>query len=573
MASKDTNTFSDSNFKIDIDKNIVTYQNETFQFYIPQKKFLIYRCQTKTCSARIRLNKTKTKIVGGTFTHTSHITRSNDKKESVGQNKAGQNQAQNSPRSKLKTPNKTLVLKNTDKRQSIELTPHSPQTQDAEKKIQNKENIETCSAKPCTINSDTSTMNSDRPDTHSATLEGQIKELKILTDGLVDQLMEKEKIIIQRDTTIASLKEEIQSLEEKLKNSNIARAPETPKFKKTTSNAVPKEINNKDKSDELHIRNVSLVRNKNIKNNDKFKSHLKYYCNIVGDSHCRGLSYYMKRYTDRVETFFKPGCGFAELKDASTIAMSNLSSDDKIVYFCGTNDIENRNWGPVFNAIDHIIQRHNSRQIVFILVPIRWDRPLLNTLVQRFNNKLRDKLREHNISYLDPNYFLRPWHYARDGLHLNINGKRVLCLKLNFHLQKCTLLGEHTVVDTNESTSNRNIIENNSNCIDVYHTYVTPQARPVDCVKPKPNVLGSVGSSFIIDQSYTYDLSNLSLLNNVNVSTHNPSLNVDDCQYVNVPQPISCIPSTSSDTPKYVHHVNSSADSTFSFSPRAMRIT
>uniref|UniRef100_A0A8D8ZDS4 Uncharacterized protein n=1 Tax=Cacopsylla melanoneura TaxID=428564 RepID=A0A8D8ZDS4_9HEMI len=101
--------------------------------------------------------------------------------------------------------------------------------------------------------------------------------------------------------------------------------------------------------------------------------------------------------------FLNPGpVSLVSETQVPTCTMNNMSQNERIVYFCGTNDIESRNWSLVFESIEHIVNKYENHRYCFILVPLRLDRPHLNSAIQKFNKKLKALLLSHDIPYLDP---------------------------------------------------------------------------------------------------------------------------------------------------------------------------
>ncbi|KAI5714261.1 hypothetical protein M8J76_013801 [Diaphorina citri] len=153
---------------------------------------------------------------------------------------------------------------------------------------------------------------------------------------------------------------------------------------------------------------------------------------IVGDSHVRGLQQEISKHVHYADTFFKPGAGYEALVDVPLC--DNNTYENKFIYLCGTNDVQSKDWGVIRTSVESIINKHQDKRVLFILVPLRWDKPQLNYFVNKFNLMLIKLFKEKRVSYMDPNYFLRPWHYTKHGLHLNGRGKKVLAFKINAQL-------------------------------------------------------------------------------------------------------------------------------------------
>lgn len=143
--------------------------------------------------------------------------------------------------------------------------------------------------------------------------------------------------------------------------------------------------------------------------------------NITGRMFLKPL--YVKTFSKRLLR------GSSKIRKSSTTKMEQISPNEKFYFFFGTRDIEKGNFSTL-DPIEYIRGKYNKQGSCFILVPNRWDKPYLNDAIHKFNEKLKNILQNHKVPYLDPNEFLRTEHYARDGLQLNIRGKRLLSLKL-----------------------------------------------------------------------------------------------------------------------------------------------
>lgn len=115
----------------------------------------------------------------------------------------------------------------------------------------------------------------------------QIEELKLLKDGLSDQLIEKEKQIQAQEEIIRSLRELLAEKQTRSGNSN-----QTP---------------------------VEFVTK----------------CHLIGDSHVRMLQGMLTEIDLRADSTFKPGAEFAGVADISPEVAGVKSDDDSVVVFCG----------------------------------------------------------------------------------------------------------------------------------------------------------------------------------------------------------------------------------------------
>lgn len=379
-------------------KTLLIFENGKFVYSVPQADgSLLYKCVIDKCLARVKIDKkTKTKVTGGHFIHSNHEVRPPVKKVSI--NKA------ETP--KMKPTKGTKVINTvgnsetplphpaTPTQQAASIPPPPPPTPP-------KFNEETFS------HSEPGCCFLVKKQLHKAL--GEIDELKILRDSLIDKIMEKEKVII-------SLTENPPSAIPTNHQSDSKRSSHKDFNKSTRSKPNPaKQRCGSERTSEPNPK-----------------------CHLVGDSHVRALGQCLREEHGKyVEANFKPGAGFEVIQDTSPINLES-NTPQNIVIFCGTNDVESSDWSKVKQAVSNIINKYKDHYLSFILVPIRWDRPYINTRVAQFNSMLRKVFRDQTISYLDPNFYLRPWHYARDGVHMNKKGKRLICLKIKSQLLERT---------------------------------------------------------------------------------------------------------------------------------------
>ncbi|KAI5708359.1 hypothetical protein M8J77_021188 [Diaphorina citri] len=380
-------------------RTFLILENEKFIYNVPQSDgSLLYKCIVEKCTAKVKIDKkTKSKIVGGHFVHANHPA----PKPSI---KKTNDNGQQTPNRKSIKP--TSHVNSQPNKKSIG-SPNQANPVTTPKKSVNHTNHMSTQTSPTTISvspDDLDETFSDCCSENSKKLQkalAQIEELKLLRDSLIEKIMEKERTIIQLE--------------------------ENNERHKTNSDDKRNSDKSKDGENKKFDRNYSSKRTPNIRS-----SNTK--CHLIGDSHVRALSQHLREdHDENVDALCKPGAGFEAIQETPPINTQS-NSKDHIVIFCGTNDVQSNDWSKVKQAISNIINKYKTHHLSFILVPVRWDRPYVNTRVAQFNAMLRNFFKDKNISYLDPNFYLRPWHYAKDGIHMNRKGKRLICLKIKTQL-------------------------------------------------------------------------------------------------------------------------------------------
>lgn len=161
-------------------------------------------------------------------------------------------------------------------------------------------------------------------------------------------------------------------------------------------------------------------------------------CHIIGDSHMRGISTFLQPLLPKemkTNSFFQPGAGLKEIADAqenSPNLMIPIPGDDVII--CGgTADVCSTQWDLIQRAIDSLLHKFKDcSRLIYIGIPRQYKVKKLNYHITRLNTKLKNYLisKSNYTIFIDPNRFLKAFHYTRDGVHLNKQGKSIVCNKL-----------------------------------------------------------------------------------------------------------------------------------------------
>lgn len=166
---------------------------------------------------------------------------------------------------------------------------------------------------------------------------------------------------------------------------------------------------------------------------------------IIGDSHVRHLKDLVKHTmfddTKIVDRFQ----GGASLLQICNYLKQSVSAEDHIFVFGGTNDINRNSLSSLQPDLLKLLTRYPRVKLTFILVPLRvhWNREYYqNDAILKFNQDLMRVLRKmdhHCLNFLDTNQILHAGHYSRDGIHLNMEGKKAVstAIAYMFH-EHCT---------------------------------------------------------------------------------------------------------------------------------------
>lgn len=209
------------------------------------------------------------------------------------------------------------------------------------------------------------------------------------------------------------------------------------------------ELENKTQEiDSLHIKIKILERhthptsgsnqNPNI-HPPRVHSGTEFTCHLIGDSHVRGLLEKLSPLLPSgctVQSTFQPGAGYHEMAKIHNQSPHLVKPDakDSVIIMCGTNDVGSTQWELIQKGLHNLINKFQHCESLCILgIPFRFCNKKMNFHITRLNTKIKNYVLSNNVSFLDPNKWLKPKNYAFDGLHLNNEGKT----KLSLRLKKC----------------------------------------------------------------------------------------------------------------------------------------
>jgi hypothetical protein len=152
---------------------------------------------------------------------------------------------------------------------------------------------------------------------------------------------------------------------------------------------------------------------------------------IIGDSHTRGCAREISNYLGKefeVSGTVMSGSGLANITALAYEEILNLTSDDAVVIWGGSNDVSKNETSLGLRHLKNFINHRSNTNILALAAPHRHDlqeTSCINNEIQVFNRKLHKifKTRD-NVKILDIN--LHRSHFTHHGLHLNTIGKETV---------------------------------------------------------------------------------------------------------------------------------------------------
>ncbi|KAG8245116.1 SUMO1 sentrin specific peptidase 8, partial [Homalodisca vitripennis] len=121
---------------------------------------------------------------------------------------------------------------------------------------------------------------------------------------------------------------------------------------------------------------------------------------------------------------------FKNIED--TISHQNYSKNDVIVIVGGTNSIDNEE-KKIEQLLISLLKKTSETNVVLTTIPHRYDQPQINQKIQNENKKIYKIAENQKISFIPINILLTREQYTKHGLHLNKQGKDVLCITIALH--------------------------------------------------------------------------------------------------------------------------------------------
>jgi len=161
---------------------------------------------------------------------------------------------------------------------------------------------------------------------------------------------------------------------------------------------------------------------------------------LIGDSNIKGYGCNLKPLLSKnyeLCSVAKPGSSSSELKETAKEEISQLSHEDVIVIFTGTNDYELNEFSLTLQNITNFIQANKHTNIILINIPLRSDLPnstSVNSSISILNRKLKKLVKVFpHTSFLETENNRNS--FTNHGLHLNILGKQLVTCQIASLLQ------------------------------------------------------------------------------------------------------------------------------------------
>jgi len=149
---------------------------------------------------------------------------------------------------------------------------------------------------------------------------------------------------------------------------------------------------------------------------------------IIGDSHARGCARKISNYIGKafeVSRMVMPGAGLAHITTVAHEEISNLTSDDAVVIWGGSNDVNKNGMSHGLKHLQNFINHRSNTNILALAAPHRhnlWETSCVNKEVQVFSRKLHKIFKaKDNVTIIEIN--IQRNDFTQHGLHQNTAGK------------------------------------------------------------------------------------------------------------------------------------------------------
>jgi hypothetical protein len=158
------------------------------------------------------------------------------------------------------------------------------------------------------------------------------------------------------------------------------------------------------------------------------KRKVKHRVLIIGDNHASNAVSLLQGnlHTDyEVSGIVKPGAHMNAITDTAGKIVKSLTSDDVIIIWAGSTDINRNNSKDALKKVYEFVNRNAESNIVLINAPRRHDlipESCVNTEVMKFNRQLKKIVKPFPKVHLLENNLDRDL-FTKHGMHLNYKGK------------------------------------------------------------------------------------------------------------------------------------------------------
>lgn len=154
---------------------------------------------------------------------------------------------------------------------------------------------------------------------------------------------------------------------------------------------------------------------------------------LLGDSKVRNMGVILNTMSKQAKLKAKtcvttiPGATTSQMCQRLNAQTSHLLPHDHLYIMSGSNHIilsnENKPISDYEESLLNIFTHSKHVKVSLLSTPLRYDNEEYNQLIMEYNTNKKDLCDLHDIPFLDVNQQLEKEDYAKDGLHLNSNGK------------------------------------------------------------------------------------------------------------------------------------------------------
>lgn len=190
---------------------------------------------------------------------------------------------------------------------------------------------------------------------------------------------------------------------------------------------------------------------------------------MLADSHGRSCATILKENLKEfsVEVVFKPNAKLEQITEDISALTTNFAKQDYVIILGGTNDeshVKN-----IINVYIKLIKKLYHTNVIICGIPYRYDYlHRLNTKYFDVNNALYNlSLQNRHTIYFDINKFANKNSYTRQGLHLNLASKIIMCREMSYYINRHVryrLNQSHMPSNANNSNLTQIKISDEINC-------------------------------------------------------------------------------------------------------------